>query len=54
MNISTSTASSAVKGETLLDTVKNLEAMHPDVVVIRMTPPGAALRLAESAPARRW
>jgi aspartate carbamoyltransferase catalytic subunit len=40
INISTST-SSAVKGETLLDTVKNLEAMHPDVVVIRHYASGA-------------
>ncbi len=40
INISTST-SSATKGESLLDTVKNLEAMHPDVVVIRHSASGA-------------
>jgi aspartate carbamoyltransferase catalytic subunit len=40
INISGS-SSSAVKGESLLDTVKNLEAMHPDVVVIRHYSSGA-------------
>jgi aspartate carbamoyltransferase catalytic subunit len=40
INISTST-SSAVKGETLLDTVQNLQAMHPDVLVIRHSASGA-------------
>lgn len=30
-----SSESSLAKGESLLDTVKNLEAMHPDVLVIR-------------------
>jgi aspartate carbamoyltransferase catalytic subunit len=40
INISTST-SSATKGETLLDTVKNLEAMQPDVLVIRHGASGA-------------
>lgn len=34
ISISAST-SSIVKGETLIDTVKNLEAMNPDVMVIR-------------------
>lgn len=33
-NISAST-SSTTKGETLIDTVKNLEAMNPDVIIIR-------------------
>src|SRR5262249_10850300 len=46
INISGST-SSAVKGETLLDTVKNLEAMHPDVVVIRHYASGAPHFIAE-------
>src|SRR4051812_37817048 len=32
VNISAS-SSSVTKGETLLDTVKNLEAMHPDILV---------------------
>ncbi len=40
INISVST-SSAVKGESLLDTVKNLEAMRPDVLVIRHQASGA-------------
>ncbi|PIP36942.1 MAG: aspartate carbamoyltransferase [Desulfobacterales bacterium CG23_combo_of_CG06-09_8_20_14_all_51_8] len=34
ISISAST-SSMVKGETLIDTARNLEAMHPDVIVIR-------------------
>ena len=46
INISGST-SSAVKGETLLDTVKNLTAMHPDVVVIRHFASGAPHFVAE-------
>src|SRR6185295_16383958 len=46
INISGS-SSSAVKGETLLDTVKNLEAMHPDVVVIRHFASGAPHFIAE-------
>ncbi len=40
VNISTST-SSVTKGETLLDTVRTLEAMHPDVVVMRHSASGA-------------
>jgi aspartate carbamoyltransferase catalytic subunit len=40
INISAS-SSSAVKGETLLDTVKNLEAMQPDVIVLRHGASGA-------------
>ncbi len=40
VNISVST-SSVSKGETLLDTVKNLEAMHPDVIVVRHSASGA-------------
>jgi aspartate carbamoyltransferase catalytic subunit len=34
-------ASSATKGETLLDTAKNLEAMNPDMIVIRHSSSGA-------------
>src|SRR5258708_8243530 len=41
VNISGS-ASSTVKGETLLDTARNLDAMSPDVVVIRHAQAGAA------------
>jgi aspartate carbamoyltransferase catalytic subunit len=40
INLSVS-ASSVSKGETLLDTVKNLEAMHPDVIVVRHASSGA-------------
>jgi aspartate carbamoyltransferase catalytic subunit len=39
--------SSLVKGETLLDTAKNLEAMKPDVVVLRHAFSGAAQLLGE-------
>jgi len=39
-------ASSAVKGETLSDTAHNLEAMHPDLLVIRHPASGAAHYLA--------
>ncbi len=45
VNIST-TASSVVKGETLKDTAKNLEAMRPDCIVIRHSSPGAPHALA--------
>jgi aspartate carbamoyltransferase catalytic subunit len=45
VNISGS-ASSTVKGETLLDTAKNLDAMAPDVVVVRHAQAGAAVMLA--------
>lgn len=36
------------KGENLLDTMKNLEAMHPDVVVIRHHISGAPMMIAEN------
>ncbi len=39
-------SSSIVKGETLIDTAKNLEAMHPDVLVIRHSSAGAPHLLA--------
>jgi aspartate carbamoyltransferase catalytic subunit len=45
INISAST-SSVVKGETLIDTAKNLEAMNPDVIVIRHSAAGAPHMLA--------
>jgi aspartate carbamoyltransferase catalytic subunit len=41
VNISGST-SSTTKGETLLDTAKNLDAMHADVIVLRHSASGAA------------
>ena len=40
INISSST-SSVVKGESLLDTARNLDAMNPDVIVLRHSTPGA-------------
>jgi aspartate carbamoyltransferase catalytic subunit len=42
----TSSASSIAKGETLLDTADNLEAMYPDVIVVRHSFGGAAAMLA--------
>ncbi|MES1205924.1 MAG: aspartate carbamoyltransferase catalytic subunit [Pseudomonadota bacterium] len=38
-------ASSTVKGETLIDTANNIDAMSPDVVVVRHAQAGAALLL---------
>jgi aspartate carbamoyltransferase catalytic subunit len=45
INISAST-SSVVKGETLIDTAKNIEAMNPDIIVIRHSAAGAPHMLA--------
>src|SRR5919199_476653 len=45
INISAST-SSVTKGETLLDTARNLEAMAPDCIVIRHSSAGAPVQLA--------
>jgi aspartate carbamoyltransferase catalytic subunit len=45
INISAST-SSVTKGETLLDTARNLEAMSPDCIVIRHSSAGAPQQLA--------
>src|SRR5262245_5782683 len=45
VNISDS-GSSTAKGETLLDTARNIDAMSPDVVVIRHAQAGAADMLA--------
>ena len=50
INISTS-SSSIVKGETLVDTARNLEAMAPDVIVIRHSSAGAPHQLAGSCTA---
>jgi aspartate carbamoyltransferase catalytic subunit len=47
INISSS-ASSTTKGETLLDTGKNLGAMHPDAIVVRHSYGGAAAMLASA------
>jgi len=49
VNISSS-GSSVVKGETLVDTARNLEAMRIDMVVIRHGSSGAAKFLAERIP----
>ncbi len=46
INISAS-ASSVVKGETLEDTARNIEAMRPDIIVIRHSASGAPHFLAE-------
>ncbi len=46
INIAAST-SSVVKGETLVDTAKNLEAMLPDVIVIRHSSSGAPHQVAK-------
>ena len=48
INISAS-ASSTSKGETLLDTGRNLQAMHPDAIVVRHSYGGAAAMLAQTA-----
>jgi aspartate carbamoyltransferase catalytic subunit len=45
INISAST-SSVTKGETLLDTARNLEAMSPDCIVVRHSSAGAPQQLA--------
>lgn len=47
INVSVST-SSVVKGETLLDTARNIEALNPDVIVIRHSSSGAPHFLARS------
>jgi aspartate carbamoyltransferase catalytic subunit len=44
----TSAQSSTTKGETLLDTAKNLEAMRPDVIVVRHSASGAPNLLARN------
>lgn len=45
INIS-ATTSSVVKGETLIDTARNLEAMNPDVIIIRHSAAGSPHLLA--------
>ncbi len=50
INISSS-ASSISKGETLIDTARNLMAMHPDAIVVRHSHGGAAAVIARSVPA---
>src|ERR1043165_9641143 len=41
-------SSSVVKGETLLDTARNIEAMQADIIVLRHSAAGAAEKLARS------
>ena len=43
----TGSSSSIVKGETLIDTAKNLEAMNPDVIVLRHSCAGAPMLMAK-------
>ena len=43
--------SSAVKGETLIDTARNLQAMNPDLIVLRHSSTGAPHLLAKEIPA---
>ncbi len=51
LNIAVST-SSVVKGETLLDTVDNIEAMSPDMLVVRHGSSGACHQLARHCRSR--
>jgi aspartate carbamoyltransferase catalytic subunit len=43
----TASSSSTVKGETLIDTATNLDAMDPDIVVVRHAQAGSALLLSQ-------
>ena len=43
----TASSSSLVKGETLIDTARNLEAMNPDIIVIRHSAAGAPHMIAK-------
>ena len=43
----TASSSSVVKGETLEDTAQNIEAMHPDIIVMRHSASGACDYLAQ-------
>ncbi len=49
-NIAAST-SSATKGETLIDTAKNLQAMNPDIIILRHSSSGAPHLLARNVDA---
>ena len=53
INISPST-SSLTKGESLKDMAKTLEAMNPDIIVIRHSMPGAPHLLAQEAKIFRY
>lgn len=47
VNITKSGSAMAAKGETLIDTVKNIEAMNPDIIVIRHNASGAPSQVAK-------
>ncbi|MGE4318004.1 MAG: aspartate carbamoyltransferase catalytic subunit [Deferribacterales bacterium] len=47
----TASASSTTKGETLIDTVKNMESMHSDIFVVRHQYSGAVKYIAENSDA---
>ena len=49
VNFNISTSAAASKGETLLDTLRNLEAMHVDMFVVRHADSGAAHFIARHA-----
>ena len=44
----TASSSSLAKGETLLDTALNLQAMHPDILILRHSQPGSPHFLAKN------
>lgn len=46
-----SSGSSMVKGETLIDTAKNIQAMNPDIIVLRHSSSGAPHLLSDRIPA---
>ena len=50
INIATNVSAAANKGESLLDTVRNLEAMHTDLFVVRHHNSGAAYLIANHVP----
>ena len=50
INIATNVSAAANKGESLLDTVRNLEAMHTDLFVVRHHHSGAAYLIANHVP----
>lgn len=47
VNVGKSGSAMAKKGETLLDTIKNIEAMHPDILVIRHNVSGSPAQVAK-------
>lgn len=47
VNITKSGSAMAAKGETLIDTVKNIEAMNPDIIIIRHNASGAPAQVAK-------